>query len=313
MTQRAEVRGPLLVLAAATLWGSVGTAQELGPPDAWPPAVAAFRSLAGGALLVAVVVVRQGVKSLAAGARAAPAPLVLAGAAIAAFQWGYFSGIRLTGVAVGTLLAIGSAPVWAGVIEAVRHGRPSRRWFAATAVTIAGTVLLILGADDARGAADGVDPAGVAASLSAGAAYALYTAASSRLVGRGVTGARGMALTFTISGLLLVPALLPRPIAWAWTANGRVLIAWLAVAATAVAYTLFAAGLRTVDAPTATTLTLAEPLTATLLAVAVVGEHLPPVAVSGAAAVGAGLLLAGRTPRPTVPAAATPGEGGRGR
>ncbi|HSK22309.1 MAG TPA: DMT family transporter [Egicoccus sp.] len=310
MTQRAAVRGPLLVLAAATLWGSVGTAQELGPTEAWPPAVAAFRSLAGGALLVAVVVARQGFGSLAAGARAAPAPLALAGAAIAAFQWGYFSGIRLTGVAVGTLLAIGSAPVWAGVIEAVRHGRPSPRWIIATAVTVTGTALLTLGGGDAG---DGVDPVGVAASLSAGAAYALYTAASSRLVGRGVTGARGMALTFTISGLLLVPALLPRPIAWAWTAEGMVMTAWLAVAATAVAYTLFAAGLRTVDAPTATTLTLAEPLTATLLAIVVVGERLPPLAAAGAASVGVGLLLAGRRPRPTALATTPPGQDGDGR
>src|SRR5690606_37928664 len=110
-----------------------------GPADAWPPAVAALRSIFGGALLVAVVVARQGLTSLVAGARAAPGPLFLAGAAIAAFQWGYFTGIRLTCVAVGTLLAIGSAPVWAGVIAALRAGRPSRRWALATALTIAGT------------------------------------------------------------------------------------------------------------------------------------------------------------------------------
>lgn len=310
MTPRAGLRGTLSILAAATLWGSVGTAQELGPPEAWPPAVAALRSLAGGALLVAVVVARQGARALMAGATRAPAPLLLAGAAIAAFQWGYFTGIRLTGVAVGTLLAIGSAPVWAGVIQTARHGRPRRRWMVATAVTVAGTALLILGGSRD---ATGVDPVGAAAALSAGAAYALYTAASSRLVGRGVTGALAMALTFALSGLLLVPALVPHPVAWAWTPSGLVMVAWLAVATTAVAYTLFAGGLRTVDAPTATTLTLAEPLTATLLAVAVVGERLPPPAVAGAVAVGVGLLLAGRTPRPTPPAATAPGRHGHDR
>lgn len=310
MTPRAGARGSLAIVAAATLWGSVGTAQELGPPDAWPPAVAALRSLAGGVLLVAVVVARQGFASLLAGARAAPAPLVLAGAAIAAFQWGYFTGIRLTGVAVGTLLAIGSAPVWAGVIQWVRLGRPGWRWTVATAVTVTGTALLVLGtsADPA-----GVDAVGVAAALSAGAAYAVYTAASSRLVGRGVTGARAMALTFALSGLLLVPALVPHPVGWALTRSGVVMVAWLAVAATAVAYTLFAAGLRSVDAPTATTLTLAEPLTATLLAVAVVGERLPPPAVAGAVAVGVGLVLAGRGPTPTAPVTPAPGRDGHDR
>ncbi|MFA9429413.1 DMT family transporter [Egicoccus sp. AB-alg2] len=285
-------RGPLLVLAAATLWGTAGAAQELGPPEAWPPAVAALRSLLGGALLSGAVLLWRGRAVVVDTARRAPGPLAVAAVAMTAFQGGYFTGIRLSGVAVGTLVAIGSAPVWAGLLEALAGRRPGLRWLVATAVTVSGTALLVLGGGP--DAASGVDLFGVGASLTAGAAYATYAVASKRLVERGVDGTSGMALAFAASGLLLAPALLPQSIGWAVTPRGLVMIVWLSIFTIAAAYTLFAAGLRTVDAPTATTLTLAEPLTATALAVLVVGERLSAAAVVGAVLVTVGLGLAGR-------------------
>ncbi|MFA9445860.1 DMT family transporter [Egicoccus sp. AB-alg6-2] len=291
---RSAAPGRLLVLAAATLWGTAGTAQELGPADAWPPAVAGLRSLAGGAVLVVVVLAWRGRGALAQVVRVAPGLLLAAAAAISGFQWAYFTGIRLTGVAVGTLLAIGSAPIWAGVLEAVAGRGPGRRWVAATAITVTGTALLVLGGVDGGRAEVDVDGVGIAAALAAGAAYALYTVVSKRLIDRGADGTCAMAMTFAISGILLAPALLARDLGWAWSGPGMLMLTWLALATIAAAYTLFAAGLRTVDAPTATTLTLAEPLTATVLAVVAVGERLTPAAVAGAALVTAGLGLAGR-------------------
>ncbi|GGI08292.1 DMT family transporter [Egicoccus halophilus] len=307
---RADGRGPLLVLAAATLWGTAGTAQELGPPEAWPPAVAALRTLTGGAVLLAVVVAWRGRAAIATVARVARGPLLGAAAAISVFQWAYFTGIRAAGVAVGTLLAIGSAPVWAGVLEALAGRRPGRRWMTATGVTVVGTALLVLGGSDAGAGPDAgtTSPAGVVTALTAGAAYATYTVASKRMVDREVDGTAGVALTFAVSGVLLVPALLPHGVAWIGRTDGLVMIAWLAVGTIALAYTLFAAGLRSVDAPTATTLTLAEPLTATVLAVAVVGERLSAGALAGAALVTVGLALAGRGRRVDAPADPTPGR-----
>jgi drug/metabolite transporter, DME family len=93
---------------------------------------------------------------------------------------------------------------------------------------------------------------------------------------------------FSTSGLLLLPAVLVGDVGWVTTAPGAGAIAWMAIAGTAAAYTLFARGLDGVDAPTATTLSLAEPLTAALLAVTVVGERLV-----GWSAVGAALLVGG--------------------
>jgi drug/metabolite transporter, DME family len=285
----AQRLAPLAVLAAAALWGTAGAAQEFGAPTVPPPAVAALRSLLGGVVLLAVVTALRRRRAVTTPARAAGAPLVAATIAITAFQVGYFGGIRLNGVAVGTLLAIGSAPVWAGLLASVAGRRPGARWALATVVTVLGTALLVLPDGEAT-----TSPVGAAASLGAGFAYATYAVASKRVLERGVDGPSAMAVVFVGSGILLAPALLVSGVGWALTPAGLATIGWLGLATIALAYTLFAAGLRHVDAPTATTLTLAEPLTATVIATMLLAERLGPAGLAGAALVTVGLVLAGR-------------------
>jgi DME family drug/metabolite transporter len=78
-----------------------------------------------------------------------------------------------------------------------------------------------------------------------------------------------------------------------------VLALFLGIVPTALAYVLFARGLRRLSAAETSTLTLAEPLTAGLLGAAVLGERLTAVSGCGAGLVLAGLLvLAWRAPRP---------------
>jgi drug/metabolite transporter, DME family len=283
---------PLFVLGAAILWGTAGAAQELGAPTAPTTAVAALRSVAGGLVLFVAAVVASGLRPLVADLRAAAGPLVGAGAAITMFQVTYFAGIRLNGVAIGTLVAIGSAPAWAGVLEAVAARPPDRRWAVATAVTVTGTALLVLPGGELAAV-----PVGVAASLGAGLAYASYTVASKRALERGLATGTVTAWTFVVSAVLLAPTLSVVDVTWAATTAGALTVLWLSLATIVIAYRLFAAGLRAIDAPTATTLTLAEPLTATVLAVLVLRERLGIVGSLGAALVVVGLGLAGRRGR----------------
>jgi drug/metabolite transporter, DME family len=304
--------GSLLVVAAAVLWGTAGAAQELGAPEAPPVAVAALRSLAGGAILAVMVVAMGRRARMVAALQSARGPLLAAAVAITVFQAGYFGGIRLNGVAIGTLVAIGSAPVWAGGLEALAGRRPDRRWAVATIVTVTGTALLVLPGGEVGGSLPGV-----LASLTAGLAYASYTVASKRALERGADGPSSMAWTFVGSGLLLAPTLLVLDLSGVRTAAGAAALAWLSLATIAAAYTLFAAGLRHVDAPTATTLTLAEPLTATTVAVLVLAERLGVPGLVGALLVTVGLGLAGRRRGPGPPGGTrTASEGarpGRGR
>ena len=59
--------------------------------------------------------------------------LLLAAAATAAYQLCFFGGVRLAGVAIGTVVGVGSGPVWGGLLGWFgRHERPGRRWAVAT-------------------------------------------------------------------------------------------------------------------------------------------------------------------------------------
>jgi DME family drug/metabolite transporter len=277
------------VLGAAVLWGTTGTAQALGPAGAASAAVGAARILVGGAALL-VVAVASG--TLPTGR---PWPLVPTGAAalaMAAYQPLFFAGVRLTGVAVGTVVAIGSAPVVTGLLGwLLRLQPPGWHWAAATALAVAGAALLLL--DPGRADAD---PAGLLLALGAGSAYACYTVATKRLLdGRPPSAVAGV--TFGLAAVLLAPTLPlvgARPL---WSAAGLAMTLHLGVVATALAYLLYASGLARVPAATAATLSLAEPLTAGLLGVAVLGERLPPAGLLGAGLLLAGLvLLATRAP-----------------
>jgi drug/metabolite transporter, DME family len=282
-------RGPavLAVLSAAVLWGTVGAAQELGAPGAAPASVAAVRSLGGGLLLtLTLVALRQGPRMWHV-LRMAPVPTAGAALAITVFQVGYLTGIRQVGVALGTLVAIGSAPAAAGALAAIGGRRPSRRWMLATTATVAGTAVLLLAGEDV-GTGAGSAVVGVVAALVAGGAYGTYTTVSKRVLDTGADGPAAMAVIFVGAGLLLVPILVVSDSAWLTNPAGVATALWITVATTVIGYILFARGLRVLDAPSVTTLTLAEPLTATVLAIAVVGERPTPLG-----AVGAGLLLAG--------------------
>jgi DME family drug/metabolite transporter len=65
------------------------------------------------------------------------------------------------------------------------------------------------------------------------------------------------------------------------TGRGLAVATYLAVLTTALAYLLYARGLRTTAVTTATTLGLAEPAVAAVLGLAVLGEHLTPTGFAG--------------------------------
>lgn len=277
--------GALDVAMAAALWGTAGTVQELALPDASPVAVAAVRCLLAGALLVALALPRPAARvSLLVTVRDGGWPLLAATVAMTVFQATYLLGIRTAGVAVGTLVALGSSPAWAGLFALIAGRRPSRRWALATVIAVAGLFALV-GADTGRATAGGV-----ALAAAAGAAYAAYATASARL--RVTDRAAVVAVVFTVCGLALAPTVVAAGVPL--DVRAVVGLAWLALGTTVVPYRLLLRGLLGVDAPTATTLSLLEPLTATLLAVTLVGEQLTAVGALGVAGLVVGVVVASR-------------------
>jgi DME family drug/metabolite transporter len=85
--------------------------------------------------------------------------------------------------------------------------------------------------------------------------------------------------------------------AWLAQPAGLATAAWLAVVTTALAYTLFARGLRGLSASQVSTLTLVEPVTATALGVFVLHEAFTPATVIGVVLLVAGLGILTMTRR----------------
>jgi DME family drug/metabolite transporter len=104
-----------------------------------------------------------------------------------------------------------------------------------------------------------------------------------------------MASAFGLGGLLLVPVLVLSGPAWMASPEGLAVAAWLGLGTTTVAYVLFGRGLRVLPAGPTATLVLMEPLVATLLGVAVLGERLGLAGWIGASLVAVGLGLQGLT------------------
>ncbi|GMA30918.1 DMT family transporter [Litorihabitans aurantiacus] len=296
----AGTRAAGLVLAAAVCFGTTGTAQTFAPDGAGPVSVGAARLVLGGLLLALVggvvalraraeprpVAPHPGRPGRPAATRRTAALVALAALAMVAYQPAFFVGTRANGVAVGTLVALGSGPLVAGALEwAVLRRRPSRRWAVATAVAVLGVALLAL----APGA--GAGPLGLLASLGAGVSYAVYAVATKVLLEAGWPVLRVVPLVFGAGALLALPILLAGDVAWLATGAGAGVALWLGVVTLACGYLLFAAGLRHLPAATAATLTLAEPVTAGLLGVLVLHEVLPPQAWLGVGAVVLAVVL----------------------
>jgi drug/metabolite transporter, DME family len=281
--------GALLVLAAGVLWGTTGTTQALAPIGVSPNSIGAVRLLVGGSVLMMLALLRGG---LGAG-RWPVLGTLLAGACVASYQLCFFAAVQRTGVAVGTLVAIGSSPVIAGVLGIVFKGeRPGRRWMVATLLALAGCGLLVAG--DGKLSAD---PLGILLALGAGASYASYAMAIKGLL-PGRTPDAVMAVVFCIGAVLLSPLLFTSDLHWMAAPRGIVVVLYLGVVVTALSYWLFARGLRSIPVATAVTLSLAEPLTAALLGVVLLGERLSPTALGGIPLLFAGLaVLAGSVPK----------------
>ena len=281
------------VLLAALCFATTGTAQALGPDGTDPVGVGAARILVGGALLAAVAAVMHGGR----GPRWARGPVLAAVAGVSAYQLAFFAAVADTGVAVGTIVALGSAPTLTGLFEwLLERRRPDPRWAVATALACAGVALLALAGGEAS-----VSAPGVAMAVLAGGSYAAYTLAAKRLLSAGHAPESVMAVAFGLGALALLPALALSTPDWLLRPDGIGLALFLGVVPTAVAYVLFARGLRRLSASETSTLTLAEPLTAGMLGAIVLAEPLTAASAAGAGLVMAGLLaLAVRLPLPAV-------------
>ena len=291
---RGTTWGALFVLTASVLWGTTGTAATFAP-DVSPLAIGAAAMGFGGLLQAAIAA--QPMMAFRSVLRSQWRSVALGSLAVAAYPLAFYSSMHLAGVAVGTVVSIGSAPLASAVIERIVDKRPfTGRWTAGAALGVTGAVLLFIagsGHTDAAPTAgtEWSTPAGIGLGLVAGLTYALYSWAAHRLINTGVPSRAVMGTVFGIGGLLLMPVLVATgaPLVASW--QNAVVGAYMALVPMFAGYVLFGWGLARIRASTATTLSLAETVVAAVLAVVVVGERLPALGWAGAAMIAGSLFV----------------------
>lgn len=321
----------LCLTLSGVLWGTGGLLGSLLGQVAGlsPLAVAAARLLIGGGLMVAFLLITRARRPRG---RTAWTRIAVNGGLSALFQGCYFGAISLTSVSLATLVTIGAAPVIVTGAERIRGGRSLGRSGVITqGLALVGLALLVGGpaltgatGAGAAGAATAAGHGGSGAAALAGCGLALLSAAgfaAITLIGSSrVPGLRDLTVNgygFTLGGVILVPfaaaaarngagigfraGMTPAELA---AASGLLLA--LAVAPTAVAYTLYYRGLRAEPASTAALLTLLEPLTAAIGGIVLLGDRLGVAGITGAVILGVALVRAALAPAPAAAGELTP-------
>jgi DME family drug/metabolite transporter len=254
--------------------------------------VGAWRVFLGGIGLAAYAAIRYGTSGLR---RLVKLPVVWVMAlAVLAYQISFFIGAARIGVAMGTLGALATAPFFAGVLGwIVGTGKPSGIWAISTVMGVIG-LALITGVSEVR------DNLGFFAVFISGVMYAIFTVFGVRLTRtHDVTGAEVLGVAFGIGAVLSLPIVLFTS-AWINSALLVGFVLYIGLATTALGYILFGNGLTHLSPGTVSTLTLAEPVLATLMGVFILGEAMNLRGWIGCAVIIGALALLGivesRTP-----------------
>lgn len=278
-----------LVLAGVT-WGTSGTLGVLLRGESGLALLPAggYRILVGGVLILAFVLLTGRLRPphTASGWRRVAA----LGLASGLYQVAFFSAIGLVGIAVATLVTIGSTPIMVLAVEALTgRVRLTGRLALALAAALTGLVLLAGSPPAGLPLADALIGAGL--SLVAGASFAGIS-----LLGANphpdFDDATGTGLAFVGGGLVvLAVASTFAPIGFTVTPWALVLVVALGLVPSAVAYLSYLRGLRTQSGTVGSLVALLEPVTATTLAAIVFAEWLTPLAALGAALLLAAVVL----------------------
>lgn len=265
-----RLRGEVLIVTAATLWGTLGIAGKVAYSYGCTPGqLMLYRMLF---LLPAILYLLPKVK------RDNIIPLLVFGAFIVTpFYLIYFYAVKFVGASTAALILY-TAPAYVAVMSvALLEERITLTTIIALVLALGGAALVNI-TETIRENLLGISTAFIAAIL-----YATYTVGARILIRKGIES----------SHVALVPYLSSIPILGIYAAVienhvaienfGQLTAAlYLALIPTGLAYVLYNYGLRTVEASRASILSTIEPVSATILAWIVLGEQLYATKVMGA-------------------------------
>lgn len=288
---RTPLTGTALLVVAGVLWGAGGLAGSYLADRAGvgPVAVAAYRLLCGGALIV-LYATATGRRFTGSAGAAGWTRVGLSGLLLATFQAAYFAAVAATSVGLATLTTMVAVPVLITVGTAWLDRRvPDARTAGAVALAVVGLFLLLGGA----GVPGGPVLAGAALALLAAASFATLSLWHAR--SDAASDAGDLGLGFLAGGLVLLPFALASGMTLPLRPDALGALGFLVLLPTAVAYVAYFTALRRSRPGAAVIGVLLEPLTATALSVAFADERLSAVQIAGAVLVLTSITLQAAT------------------
>ncbi len=274
-------RGFALLVGTGVLWGTIGVAAKLlyQETDLDAISVTWLRAVIATPICVGLAWRAMG-HALLRSSRRDLAIMVLLGLMLILYQWLYLAAVDRLGVSAATLVSLCVPPVLVAIASAAFLGeRPTSRLVLALVGALVGTALLVARSPDATSGSTATLP-GLLLALGSACGITVHVLAS-RLIAARQHPLRPLAIGFPVGVVAFLPVVAGRDLSLDLPAVGWLLLAYLGIVPSALAYWMYQRGLRDVTATTASIVTLLEPLTATALATAFLGERLAPGALAG--------------------------------
>lgn len=285
MSQKQRTLGVISVGLGAMLWGTIGPVIKLFP-EGVSFQYSAFRSLFGSLILWIVILFS---KNKTRYTKQDLKPILLAGLGSGGFLPFFSLGFERTGVAVASVVAIGLAPIFVGLITwALFKKSPGKTWLIGTTFGVIGITALNWPGEDAI-----FNFAGFSFAALAAFSYSWQAIGMSDLSKRH-SPFQTVAPAFTVASLIQVPLTIGK--SYEFLAEPKFLLGAIygAIATLALAYSLFAFGVSRIGPANAVTVGLLEPITAATLGIIVLKENIGLLGFSGAIMVLIGLFIVGR-------------------
>ncbi|HET8606641.1 MAG TPA: DMT family transporter [Gaiellaceae bacterium] len=291
--------GYAMAVSAATLWGLNGAVSKVVLAHGFSSGQLALARSAGACAGLALGLALLAPRALRVRAAELPRLALFGVCGLAFVQWFYFLSIHRLDIGVALLIQYLAPLLVALFARFVLRERVRRRIWAALALALAGLALIV---DVAHGVT--LDGVGVAAALAGAVAYAFYVLLAERTGERGPVSLLCFGFGFAALFWALVSPVWRFPggrVPDAVSLLGRLddvhcpvwaLLAWVVVPGTIVPFVLLLRALRHLPATRVAIAAMAEPVVATLVAWAWLGERLGPVQLAGAAVVLVAILLA---------------------
>lgn len=285
--------GIFFAVMAGFCWGTFGIARALGPSNATSISASGFRLLIAAIGLI-IWAYSSGAFKQAGPAKNWPFPsMILSGIGLGGFTYLYLESMYRAGVSIGAPVSCASIPIFSMILEMILYKKkPSAGQFLGMIVAIVGMTLATYAPDEQIDASTRLS--GVMFALASGLVFAGYSLSIQANTARFPRLMVQSCVFSTGAIMMLTWAILATDISWIATPKGLASAAWLGLISGVLGYWLYIRSMAHIPVSIATTLSMVEPLTGTLLGIAILKESTDPLKMTGLLILFVGIFLVGR-------------------